>query len=71
MLENPEELCKLVEESGAHSTDLESLESVDHLCKKCDDYAKNWKPIAEEIWNEPEHMKKVEARKGRYENYAK
>ena len=52
MLENPEKLRKMVEESGAHSTDLQSPESADHLCAKCDSYAEHWKPVAEELWKE-------------------
>ena len=50
MLENPEKLRKMVAESGAHSTDLQSPESAEHLCAKCDAYAENWKPVAEELW---------------------
>ncbi len=51
MLENPEKLRQMVAESGAHSTDPESPESVDHLCAKCDQYAANWKPEAEKLWS--------------------
>ena len=50
MLENPELLRKMVEETGAHSTDLQSPESVDHLCDKCVSYAKNWTPTADRLW---------------------
>ena len=50
MLENPEKLRAMVAASGAHSTDLQSPESADHLCSKCDQYAANWKPAAEKIW---------------------
>ena len=57
MLENPQMLRKMVEESGAHSTDMESPESVDHLCAKCDDYAAAWAPVAKEIWAEQKHKK--------------
>ena len=49
MLENPELLRKMVEETGAHSTDLQSPESVDHLCDKCVSYAKNWTPTADRL----------------------
>lgn len=35
MLENPEFLRKMVEETGAHSTDPQSPETADHLCSKC------------------------------------
>lgn len=52
MLENPEKLRKMVAGTEAHSTDLQSPESVDHLCAKCDRYAENWKPVAEKLWDE-------------------
>ena len=63
MLENPELLQKMVHETGAHSTDLQSPESVEHLCEKCKNYAANWQPTADEIWS---HTK---IRESRYENY--
>ena len=50
MLENPEILQRLVRESGAHSTDLQSPESAEHLCGKCKEYAANWAETAEELW---------------------
>ena len=50
MLENPERLREIVERTGAHSTDPQSPETADHLCGKCDDYAKNWTPTAERLW---------------------
>ncbi len=64
MLENPELLQKMVHETGAHSTDLESPESVEHLCGKCTPYAESWKDDAEEIWKSETHKKPS------YENYA-
>ncbi len=51
MLENPEKLRAMVARSGAKSTDLESPESVEHLCAKCDAYAQNWCGKAEELWD--------------------
>ena len=65
MLENPELLQKMVHETGAHSTNLESPESVEHLCAKCKEYAQNWQPNADRIWNAQE--KHVQT----YNNYAK
>jgi hypothetical protein len=50
MLENPEKLREMVSCAVAHSTDLQSPESVEHLCSKCDHYAENWKPVADELW---------------------
>ena len=52
MLENPQKLREMVEKSGAHSTDLQSPESADHLCGKCDSYAACWKEKADQLWNE-------------------
>ena len=51
MLENPEWLKQMVERSGARSRDLEEAESVEHLCAKCENYAKEWQPVADEIWS--------------------
>ena len=65
MLENPELLQKMVEETGARSTDLQSPESAEHLCGKCKNYAKEWEGPAEELWNSREH------KKPKYENYKK
>ena len=50
MLENPEKLREMVHRTGAHSTDLQSPESVDHLCDKCVSYAQCWKQPAERLW---------------------
>jgi MoaA/NifB/PqqE/SkfB family radical SAM enzyme len=50
MLENPEKLQEMVARTGAHSTDPESPESAEHLCAKCTQYAKNWAPTAQRLW---------------------
>lgn len=52
MLENPEILQRLVNETGAKSTDLQSPETVEQLCTKCEEYARNWKPHADKVWAE-------------------
>lgn len=52
MLENPEKLRRMVAGTEAHSTDLQSPETAEHLCAKCDRYAQNWTPVAEELWNQ-------------------
>lgn len=51
MLENPNLLRDMVKKSQAKSTDILEKENVDDLCDKCEDYAKDWKPVAEELWN--------------------
>ena len=57
MLENPQLLREIVHKTGAHSTDLQSPESVDHLCDKCVTYAENWKPEAERLWEDSKTQK--------------
>ncbi len=52
MLENPEILQRMVNETGAVSTDLQSPESVEHLCAKCADYAHHWEKTADCLWAE-------------------
>ena len=57
MLENPQILQEMVKKSGAHSTDLQSPESAEHLCGKCAEYAKNWQETAEKLWDgHPHHQ---------------
>ena len=51
MLENPEALKAMVEESGAHSTDYQHPEDVNDLFSKCKPYADNWHETAEKLWN--------------------
>ena len=52
MLENPQMLRAMVAATGAKSTDLQSPESAEHLCAKCDGYAARWTPAAEALWQE-------------------
>ena len=52
MLENPEYLRNIVKQCNAKSTDLQSLEEVDHLCDKCTLYAHNWADVADKLWEE-------------------
>ena len=50
MLENPEKIREIIAKTGAHSTDLQSPESVEHLTEKTEPYARNWTPSANELW---------------------
>lgn len=50
MLENPTRLRAIIEKTGAKSTDMQSPETAEHLCAKCDSYAACWTPKAEELW---------------------
>ena len=55
MLENPDCLRKMVKETGAVSTDLITKEDVETLCSKCDKFAREWQPVADELWNSTSH----------------
>lgn len=55
LLDNPGSLSKMVDESGAKSTDLESPEDVHALSAKCKNAAENWKPVADRLW-EKSHL---------------
>lgn len=52
LLDNPDRLVKIVEKSGAHSTDLIKPENVRDLSAKCVNAAKNWAVTAENLWAE-------------------
>lgn len=55
MLENPDLLRKMIKQTKAQSSDLVHHETVDELCAKCDDFAKNWTPKADELWKNNKH----------------
>ncbi len=65
MLENPDLLVKMVEETGAHQTNVESPEEAYELREKSAAYAKEWAPVADEVWASQTHKKPT------YENYTK
>lgn len=56
MLENPQALRHIIDVTGARSTNLTCPESADELCSKCDLYAKEWAPMAKQIWEEQERF---------------
>ena len=60
MLENPECIEALVDESGAHSTDLVQEESVHNLTSKTRPYAESWKEAAEFIWTDSDDDRATE-----------
>ena len=55
MLENPQCLRAIIEQTGAKSTNLEGEETADALCAKCDKFAAAWAPVAEELWKNNPH----------------
>lgn len=65
MLENPDLLVKMVKATGAHQTNVEAPEEAEDLCAKNTEYAKEWAPVADDIWAHQKHKKPS------YENYTK
>lgn len=57
MLENPEKLREIIKKTGAKSTNLITDEDVDTLCGRCDAFAYEWQPVADEIWKSTTHPK--------------
>lgn len=55
MLENPQCLRKMIKDTGAKSTDLLAPEDVETLCARCDKFAAQWAPVAQELWESREH----------------
>lgn len=55
LLENPQCLRKIIKETGAASTDLEAPEDVDTLCSRCEKFAAQWQPVADELWESRKH----------------
>ena len=49
-MDNQGALARMVEESGAHSTDLQNPEDVQELTEKCIPAADSWQPVADELW---------------------
>jgi hypothetical protein len=55
----------MVAKTKAHQTNIESPEEASELCDKNMDYAKEWAPVADEVWASETHKKPS------YENYTK
>ncbi len=54
LLDNPEMLKKMVQASGAHSTQPIDKEDVVNLTDKTKEAAENWAPVADKLWNHGE-----------------
>lgn len=50
LLDNPGALTKIVDATGAASTDMQHPEDVHDLSAKCKDAAQHWAPVADKIW---------------------
>lgn len=51
LLDNPDALCKMVDESGAYSTEVVDPEDVGDLTAKTEETAKNWEVCANKLWS--------------------
>jgi len=51
LLDNPERLPEMVEESGARSTDMIKPENVHNLSAKCENAAQKWAETADKLWH--------------------
>lgn len=54
LLDNPDALKEIIEQSGAHSTDMEAPEDVCSLCAKTAGAAELWAKRADELWRQRE-----------------
>lgn len=55
VLDNPGRLTAMVNETGAHSSEVLVPETPEHYSDKCVDVAKEWKPRADRLWASKYH----------------
>ena len=70
MLENPDDLPRMVAETGARSTDLVEQETPEQLREKTAPAAAAWAPVAERLWADPDdplHAKRTDWHEGQAE----
>lgn len=58
LLDNPDKLKEMVQNSGATSTQPVDREDVVDLTNKTQEVAKKWAPVADELWEEGHRVKK-------------
>ena len=61
LLDNPDALRAMVEESGAYSTDMEGPEDVLTLCARTAEAAEKWAVCANDLWNRRSRDTETEA----------
>lgn len=59
VLDNPDKILDVVNDSEAVSTDLESPEAIEDYAGRCREAAKNWEPVAKDIWENEYHKKRI------------
>lgn len=60
LIDNPEELGKILEESKAYPTQSTQPETAEDFAKKIKPYADKWAEIADELWEEKQKQQKKE-----------
>ncbi len=60
LLDNKYKLAEMVENAGAHSTELRNPEDVHKLCAKCEETAEEWAEVSAEIWYDKKDEKNSE-----------
>ena len=55
ILDSPGALTRLVEESGAKSTDYQAQETAKEYTNKCEEKAEKWAAGADELWKRSGH----------------
>ena len=65
LLDNYGKLAKMVDKSGAHSTDLTEQENVHDLCAKCKDVSDKWAVVADKLWKKSEESETQKNEEGK------
>ncbi|ADL08808.1 radical SAM protein [Thermosediminibacter oceani] len=64
LIDNPDMLREIVEESGAYSTQLTANETASEFAEKLKPYAEKWGEIADKIWYDNKRVDEVACREG-------
>ena len=65
LLDNPERLARMVDASGARSTEAADPEDVHALCAKCAETAARWAETADRLWAEGGQSRRRVRRRGK------
>ncbi|MCO1603368.1 radical SAM protein [Desulfosporosinus nitroreducens] len=60
LMDNPDKLRMMVTKSGAHSTQVLDLESVEELTEKLQNVSSAWGEVADSIWEQAQTSKKAD-----------
>jgi len=60
LMDNPDKLRMMVNKSGAHSTQVLDMETVEELTGKLQNVSSAWGEVADSIWEQAQTSKKVD-----------